>query len=142
MIHYLAILILVPVLLLQEAEANAFSLPYASIDTIRGKVVAIDTKTGFLVDGYTIEVDGDIDPKALAKIRISLISDTRHEYRKFEHPKRSQFLLLVRKTQKPQVSVGDRVEIRGYSIVGDGRPKDGEPQFKTFAKIAPEKKNG
>jgi len=138
----IAALIMFPWLFCQEA--GAIGLYHAFIDTIRGKVVSIDTKTGFLVDGYTIEVDQGIDPKALAKIRSALISNTRHEYRKFERPSRGQILLLVRKTDKPKVGVGDTIEIQEYGIVNSSEngSKDGNPSFKSFTKVKPIKKNG
>ncbi|MES2438807.1 MAG: hypothetical protein V4584_07065 [Verrucomicrobiota bacterium] len=139
MIRHFTAFFLASLILLQDASAVA--LYYAFIDTIRGKVVAIDTKTGVFVDGYTLEVDPGTDQEALAKVRSALISDTRHDYRKFERPRKGQILLLVRKEEKLKFSVGDRVDIRGYSIIGgsDNGPKDGEPRFKTFTKIQPAK---
>ena len=142
MIARIATILLLPLLLCQEAAAIGFY--HAYIEKIRGKVVAIDTKTGFFVDGYIIEVEEGSDGEALKKIRKALISNTRHDYRKFRRARSGQILLLVRKTDKVKVSVGDSVEIQGYGIMNSSEngPKDGSPTFKSFAKIEPGKKNG
>jgi len=125
------------------AEEND-SPDHSNVVVVRGKVVAVDTKTGFLVDGYTIELDDSIDTKVVAKVRRALISNTRYDYRKFERPRRSQALLLVRRSDKVQVKVGDYVEVLGYAIIGhsESGPKDGQPYFKSFKKVQPKKKNG
>ena len=130
-------------LLLLTQGAGAVPAVFASIDKIRGKVVAIDTKTGFMVDSYTIELDDSVDTKVMAKVRRALISNTRYDYRKFKRPRRSQALLLVRRSDKVQVKVGDYVEVLGYAIIGhsESGPKDGHPYFKSFKKVQP-KKNG
>lgn len=140
MFKRIAILLLLPLLLCQEAAALGFY--HAYIETIRGKVVAVDTKTGFLVDGYMIEVEEGSDEEALNKIRKALISNTRHEYRKFERPRNGQVLLLIHKTDKVKISVGDSIEIQGYGIMNSSEngPKDGSPTFKSFAKVEPGKK--
>jgi hypothetical protein len=139
MIVRIATILLIPMLLCQEAAAVGFY--HAYIETIRGKMVAIDTKTGFLVDGYIIEVEEGSDGEALTKIRKALISNTRHEYRKFDRPRSGQILVLVRKTDKVKVGVGDSVEIRGYGVVNhsESGPRDGNPTFKSFLKIEPVK---
>ncbi len=116
---------------------------YASIGKIRGRIVAVDTKTGFMINGYTIEYDDSVDKKALAKIRRTLISNTRCDYRKFKRPRRNQTLVLVRRDGKVKVKVGDYVEVQGYAIIGhsdnDGS-KDGFPYFTSFKKVKPNKK--
>ena len=75
--------------------SNAVPIVFASIGEIRGRVVAIDTKTGSLVDGYTIEFEDSTNKKALAKIEKALRSNTRYDYRKFKRPRHDETLLLV-----------------------------------------------
>ncbi|MDB4437982.1 hypothetical protein N9195_00170 [bacterium] len=123
---------------------NAVPVVFASIGEIRGRVVAIDTKTGFLVDGYTIEFEDSTDKKVLAKVRKALISNTRYDYRKFQRLRRDQTLLLVRRSDKVKVKVGDFVKVVNYAIVGhseSGR-KDGEPTLKSFEKALQKNKKG
>ena len=109
---------------------------YATAPLISGKVIAIDTKTGFLVHGYTIELDDKVDRKALRKVKSALITKTGHRYRDFKRTRSSQFLVLIRKESKLDIKVGDHVEIKGYSIIGDSEAgsKTGDPVFSSFKK--------
>lgn len=112
---------------------------FASIDRIRGSVVAIDRESGLEVDGYMIEVDGTVDRKAMSAVRRALVLNTRHEYKKFKRARSGQVLLLVLKSEKLQVKEGDTVEITGYAVIGhsDSNRRLGTPRFGSFVVVGP-----